>query len=80
MEIDFKAPGRHDDLISISTMPESVGGASFTLRQQALRAADNKLLVDAVVTLACVNTALKAKRIPVEVRHLLEAAMPMPKN
>lgn len=73
MEIDFKAPGRHDDLLAITTLPERVGGSSFTLRQQALRTADNRLLVEALVTLACVSPALKARRIPAEVRQLLEA-------
>jgi len=74
MEIDFKAPGLHDDLLSIATQPEKVGNSSFSLRQQVLRPADGRLLVDAVVTLACVSPTLKARRIPIEVRQVLEAA------
>lgn len=71
MEIDFKAPARHDDLLDVSTVPLRVGGSSFMLRQQVLRASDQQLLVQADVTLACVSPALKARRIPTELRELL---------
>lgn len=71
MVIDFKAPARHDDLLYVTTQPLKVGGASFTLRQQVLRESDNLLLVQAEVTLACVTTDLKARRIPCEARELL---------
>lgn len=71
MAIDFKAPARHDELLQITTVPVRVGGSSFTLQQQVLRAADDQLLVQAEVTLACVTPTLKARRIPAEVRGLL---------
>lgn len=71
MEIDFKAPARHDDLLDVSTVPLRVGGSSFMLRQQVLRASDQQLLVQADVTLACVSPVLKARRIPTELRELL---------
>ncbi|MDD2500192.1 MAG: tol-pal system-associated acyl-CoA thioesterase [Geobacter sp.] len=71
MEIDFKAPARHDDLLEVTTVPVRVGGSSFTLRQQVLRCSDNHLLVQAEVALACVSPTLKARRIPAELRDLL---------
>ncbi|MDK9718756.1 MAG: tol-pal system-associated acyl-CoA thioesterase [Trichlorobacter sp.] len=71
MAIDFKAPARHDELLQITTVPVRVGGSSFTLQQQVLRETDGQLLVQAEVTLACVTSGLKAKRIPREVRELL---------
>ena len=71
MEIDFKAPARHDDLLRVTTSTVQVGGSSFTLRQQVLREADQRLLVEALVTLACVSPQLKARRIPPEVRSCL---------
>lgn len=71
MEIDFKSPARHDDLLRVDTYTERVGGSSFTLRQQVLRVADNRLLVEAVVVLACVSPALKPCRIPPDVRECL---------
>ena len=73
MVIDFKAPGRHDDLLELTTIPVRVGGSSFELQQQVLRHSDGTLLVDALVTLACVTPALKAKRVPAEVRRVLAA-------
>ncbi len=75
MEIDFKAPARHDDLLRIVTVPLRVGGASFTMRQQVLREPDNCLLVELLVTLACVTPSLKPRRIPSAVRDLLMAGV-----
>jgi len=49
MEIDFKAPARHDDMLRINTVPIRVGGSSFAVRQQVLRASDGKLLVELLV-------------------------------
>lgn len=75
MEIDFKAPARHDELLRITTLPLRVGGSSFVLRQQVLRETDGQLLVELMVTLACVSPALKARRIPASVRDTLYAGM-----
>ena len=72
MEIDFKAPARHDELLSVITRPERVSGSSFTVRQQAVRPADGRLLVEAQVILACVGPQFKARRIPDQVRRMLE--------
>jgi acyl-CoA thioester hydrolase len=73
MEIDFKAPARHDDLLSIVTKPAHSSGSSFSLRQQIFLTGDDKLLVDALVKLACIGPDLKARRIPKEVRQIVEA-------
>ena len=64
IEVDFRAPGRHDDLLRIDTEVLEVGKTSFTVGQQAVRAVDGKLLVDAKVTLVCVNPRMKAIRLP----------------
>lgn len=71
LEINFKAPARHDNLLLITTITEKVGGSSFILRQNVLREADNRLLVEALVTLACVTPEMKARRVPVTVREAL---------
>jgi len=75
VEIDFKSPALHDDLLVIHTSPERVKGSSFTLRQQALRKVDGGLLADALITLVCVGPGLKARRIPSLVKGLLEAGL-----
>jgi len=75
VEIDFKSPAFLDDLISITTFPAKVKGSSFKLCQYAVRKVDGRLLADATITLACVNPKLKARRIPLDVRSLLEAEL-----
>lgn len=64
MEVDYRAPARHDDLLRIETEVLEVRKTSFTVGQQALRAVDGKLLVDAKVTLVCVDPRMKARRLP----------------
>lgn len=73
MEVDFTAPARHDDLLKVTTIPSEVTGSTFRVHQKLLRKCDNKLLVTAEVTLACVGPSLKARRIPHDVRQLLTA-------
>ncbi|HXE95397.1 MAG TPA: YbgC/FadM family acyl-CoA thioesterase [Dongiaceae bacterium] len=75
LEIDFKAPAHHDDLLSVLTSPTRVGGSSVTLCQKIVRQNDDKLLVEGLVTLACISPAFKARRIPVEIRGMLEAEL-----
>jgi acyl-CoA thioester hydrolase len=71
MEIAFITPARHDDLLYVETTPELNKGASFTLRQRIYRKSDNRQLVDAAVKLACIGTDQKTRRIPVDVRNIL---------
>ncbi|MGB9082323.1 MAG: YbgC/FadM family acyl-CoA thioesterase [Desulfuromonadaceae bacterium] len=75
LEIDFKAPALHDDLLSVKTIPTRVGGSSVALIQKITRKSDGKLLVEGIVTLACISPALKARRIPLEIRRMLEAGL-----
>ena len=70
-----EAPALHDDLLSVTTCPTRVGGSSVTLNQKITRQSDGKLLADGVVTLACVSPSLKASRIPLEIRTMLEAEL-----
>ncbi|MDY0300327.1 MAG: YbgC/FadM family acyl-CoA thioesterase [Trichlorobacter sp.] len=71
MEVDFKAAAKHDDLLCVETIVEKINGSSIVFRQQIYHEADHKLLVRLLVTLACVNDKLRARRIPVELRALL---------
>jgi len=73
LEMDFKAPALHDDLLSVTTAPVRVGGSSVTFRQRIVRHDDGKLLAEGQVTLACISPALKAKRFPLDIRTMLEA-------
>ena len=71
LEMDFRAPALHDDLLRIETCVLEVGKTSFTMGQQAVRALDGKLLVDGKVTLVCIGPNLKAKRLPAELLQAL---------
>jgi len=71
MEIDFLKPARMDDMLTIETIPEQVGGASIDLVQRVLRGAD--VLVTARVRVACVAQGRPA-RLPASVREKLDAA------
>lgn len=71
MEIDFKAAACHDDLLRINTIVQHVGGSTISFLQRIYRETDNRLLVELLVTLACVSEQLKAKRIPLKLRSFL---------
>lgn len=71
VEVDFRAPARHDDLLRIETEVLEVGKTSFILGQQAVRVDDGKLLVAGKVTLVCVGPGMKAKRLPAELLQVL---------
>lgn len=71
--VDFKAPALHDDLLMVTTTPVRVGGSAIVLSQKIFRKSDGRLLVDALVTLACISPAMKARRIPLEIRQMLNA-------
>ncbi len=71
VEADYRAPARHDDLLHIETAVLEVGKTSFTVGQQAVRASDGKVLVDARITLVCVSPQMKPRRLPEELLHAL---------
>jgi acyl-CoA thioester hydrolase len=71
LEIDYRAAAGLDDLLRIETEVLEVGKTSFTVGQQAVRIIDGKLLVDAKVTLVCVNPRMKARRLPGELLQAL---------
>ena len=69
MEIDFRRPAHMDDLLSIETSLDAIGGASFVLRQEARRG--DELLCAARVTVALVSNA-KPHRLPAAIRDKFE--------
>jgi acyl-CoA thioester hydrolase len=64
LEIEYRAPAVHDDLVRVETEVLAVGNTSFTLGQQVVRVIDGKLLADGKVTLVCTSSDLKARRLP----------------
>lgn len=71
MEASYKAPARLDDLLKVETQIVSVKNSSFVAAQQVIRKDDGRVLVEAQVTLACVNSEeMRARRLPPEVKEL----------
>ncbi len=67
--IDYRAPGRLDDLLTVETSVVDLGNASFTMQQTITR--DAQVVADMKVVLVCVNEAGKAIRVPDMLRHVL---------
>jgi acyl-CoA thioester hydrolase len=62
MEIDFKAPARMDDIVTVRTRTEKAGGAKMILAQEILR--DDRLLIAAKVVIAVINRNGRPRRLP----------------
>jgi acyl-CoA thioester hydrolase len=65
MPIDFLSPARMDDVLTVTTVPAEVKGASITLAQKVARG--DEILVEAQVRVAFVAGG-KAQRIPKPLR------------
>lgn len=68
-EIDYRAPARLDDLLTVRTRAVHLGGASFRLEQQIGRG--DIVLATVSITLVCVNQAGHPTRIPETLREKL---------
>ena len=70
MTIDYRKPARMDDVLTISTVPEEVKGASITLKQQCRRG--EEVLVEAHVRVAFISQG-RARPIPKPLRVAMKA-------
>jgi acyl-CoA thioester hydrolase len=70
MTIDYRKPARMDDVLTISTVPEEVKGASITLKQQCRRG--DEVLVEAHVRVAFISQG-RARPIPKPLRIAMKA-------
>lgn len=66
VSIDYKKPGKLDDLLTVTSSILNHRGASITFQQQILNENDD-LLTQAEIKVACINaTTLKASPMPDE--------------
>lgn len=72
LEINYRAPARHDDLLRVETEVLVVRKSSFTLAQRVLRVNDEKLLAEGKVKLACVGPEMKPRRLPGEITQAIQ--------
>lgn len=66
--IEFIQPARLDDALEVRSRITNMGGASFTIRQEVVRAMPGPegrtLLVSADIRLACIDKAFQPVRLP----------------
>ncbi len=74
LEIDYLSPAVLYDHLRVETSVLKVTGGTFTLGQKVIRVSDGTLLADARVTLACMGTERKARRLPKELLSVLNAS------
>lgn len=70
LQADYRAPARLDDLLTVRTSISRMGGASMEMKQDIYR--DDQLLVELKVTAVCIDSNLKAVRLPQELRDIHE--------
>ncbi len=69
IEADYVRPAYFDDVLTVATVPERVGGAKIVVRQ-IVRRGDERLF-EALVTLAVLTPEGRAGRLPAEYRQRL---------
>lgn len=69
MTIDFSAPARMDDILSVRTRIAEARGARLVLAQEIRRT--DELLLSATVTVAVVNGEGRARRLPQELLEVM---------
>ncbi|MGA1691211.1 MAG: YbgC/FadM family acyl-CoA thioesterase, partial [Sedimenticolaceae bacterium] len=73
-EMDYRAPARFNDELSVITRVDKLSGASITFAQQIFRLGGDQPLVEALVQVACVTNEMKPARIPSSIKELLNTA------
>ncbi len=69
MEIDYKCPARYGDIVMVSAKIETIGNASMHFLQEVKRG--STLLAIAKIVLACIDSKMKARRVPEEMKEKL---------
>jgi acyl-CoA thioester hydrolase len=67
--IDYRAPARLDDALTVYTRVMEIGGATLLLDQQIRR--DDNILVQIDMLVACVGRDGRPRRVPAELRAAL---------
>lgn len=72
--LDYRAPARLDDLLTVETRVIRLRGASLDFEQQVRRQADGVLCCAGTVGVACLDAdSLRAARIPASVLRVFES-------
>ena len=76
----YYVPARFDDLLSVVTTVEEVGGARVRFGYRINRESDAVLLAEGSTLHACVDDTGKVKRLPAEIRSLLADGVTHPSS
>lgn len=72
IDIKYRLPAKLDDLLVVKSQVTRLGGASMDIEQNIWR--DGDLICELKVTLVCVDSSLKAVRLPQELRDIYKSA------
>ncbi len=70
VEADYLAPAKFDDMLDIETNVRDISAARITLTQDVSRG--EALLFESVVTLVCLGGDGRPKRLPADIRQLMQ--------
>lgn len=73
VEVDYKSPARYQDVIRIFTDIEKVGFSTLHFFQKVFK--EDNLLVEARITLVCINRDFKPVKIPDGLDSILKREM-----
>ena len=69
-EVDYLAPARFNEQLSVRSRIAEKGGATLTFEQQIVRDQDQQLLCKGLVKVACLDKdSLRPARIPADLRN-----------
>lgn len=74
-EVDYRAPGRYDDLLQVDTRVCDLRRAGFTFLHEIRRKATGELLVEGRIRVACVGPDGRPRRLAPEVERGLRASL-----
>jgi tol-pal system-associated acyl-CoA thioesterase len=72
MDIDFKRPGRLDDVLRVETSIAKLSASSMTMEQNIF--VEDAAIAHTTVVVVCIDLGFKPTRIPDSIRSKLEAA------
>jgi acyl-CoA thioester hydrolase len=71
MNINYNAPARLDDMLTVKSKITKIGGASMEMQQDIY--SEDRLITEMKVTLVCIDSKFKAVRLPPEIRKIFES-------
>ncbi len=70
-QIEYKAPAMYGDILEVETVIRDVKGARLTFDYSITNKRDGRLTVTGATDMACVDSAMKPRRIPDEITKII---------